>query len=233
MKTDLERLALNAKLGDGCIAPQGASYGMNFVSTSLDYLLYKQLLGVKAGASRIRTQKSGYSGKKVIYVFNVHNTVEAAAAHKMSYTEAIADLDSLDLIMWILDDGSVHKRAGTIHLYSNMLSDIESLHLAEKIFQMYPVAKPSVRVDRKKDGRKFNYIYIPRLTAEAIQKDMEIFLNNNGIQSLLYKSVRKYTLNDHRTAGVGRPPAIGPATLEPSRVEPAGSKQEGRVLRTA
>ncbi len=36
----------------------------------------------------------------------------------------------------------------------------------------------------------------------------------------------KRTLNDHRTASGGRPPVIGPATLEPSRVGQEGPKQE-------
>lgn len=211
-KTGIERMALNAKLGDGGIYKNKNAYCMMFVSTSLDYLTYKRDQLIKVRPAPIILGKSGYNGKKQIYKFSVRTIPEAVSAYAMSNIEAIKSMDKLDLILWMLDDGSVHKQHGTFHLYSNMLNREESEVLTKQIYKLYPVRMPSINTDRKKDGRSFLYIYMPRILAEVIQLDMEAFMNENMITSLLYKSARKYTLNDHRKA-TGRPPEEGPATF--------------------
>ena len=228
-KTSLETMALNAKLGDGGIYKQGKSFGMKFTSTSLDYITYKRDMLASVRPTPLRTQKSGYDGKKTIYTFSVRHTAEAERYYNMSYCEAIDSLEDFDLMLWLLDDGSVHKTKGTFHLYSNRLSEQESIALIAKIHQLHPITMPKLRIDRKKDGRAFYYIYLPRILAEVIQADMRMFLEYESIESLSYKASRKYTLNDHRTASGGRPPIIGPATLEPSRVGQYCPKQEGLV----
>ena len=220
-KTDLERLALNAKLGDGCIAKRKDSYGMSFSSVSLDYLSYKRSMAKVARPASLRTQVNGGYSRKYIHRFSVRSTIEAKEAYALSNSEAIQRLDKVDLCLWMFDDGSLHKQHGTMHLYSNMLNEVESKVLIAKIFELYPVEKGRLSVDRKKDGRSFFYIYIPRVTAEVIQVDMLALLTENNIDAMQYKTVRrKYTLNDHRTANSGRRPKVGPATilLEPSRV---------------
>lgn len=217
-KTNLEIIALNAKLGDGCIYRQGQACGMSFTSTCLDYITYKRDMLIELRPTPMRTQRSGYEGKKAIYTFSVRCTEEARACYDMSYSEAIQILQKQDLILWLLDDGSLHRKHGTLHLYSNMLNKDESELLISKIYELYPVAMPKLRIDRKKDGRFFYYLYLPRILAEVIQVDMENFLISKSITSLLYKTTRKYTLNDHRKAKNGREPVLGPATLEPSRV---------------
>lgn len=230
-KSLIERLALNAKLGDGTIRKQNNAYSMAFTSTSLDYLMYKRSICSEYTPTKLRTQKSGYLGKKIIYVFSVRHTQEAKICYELSNGEAIETIDSVDLAMWILDCGSVHTRHGTLHLYCNSLSSDETLGLIDKVYDLYPIKVSKLCFDKKQDGRSFPYIYIPRITAEAIQVDIENFLNLNDIMSLKYKCTRKYTLNDHRKAGIGRPPDVGPCTFreqppELSRVGSEDPKQE-------
>jgi hypothetical protein len=228
----IRRAAFNARFGDGSLRKQSprGNYEIDFVSTSLDYLTWKRDLCVDLKPSVIGTQTSGYGGKKPIYKFGTRVSVLLTNLAELSLKEMLESMDMLDLVLWYLDDGSNHRVHGTAHLYSNSFDLAENELISEHIYRVLGIARPVIRIDKKKDGRQFYYQYIPRIAAEVLMIEAEKFMNTNGITSLLYKTIRKtYTLNDHRKA-VGRPPVIGPKT-ELSRVGAAKAEPKRGAVR--
>lgn len=85
-----------------------------------------------------------------------------------------------------------------MHIYCNEFSVEETNKLIEKFYQLYPIKACSFRWDKKKDGRKYPYIYIPVKTANVFKEDIKDFLLTNEINSMLYKVGIESTLRDYR-----------------------------------
>jgi len=105
----------------------------------------------------------------------------------MSNMDAIDLLTKKDLILWYLDDGSYHINKKTMHLYSNMFNKEESIKLIDKITNLFNI-DPRLRIDRKKDGREFYYLYFRRKMVKVFRPTVEKFLRKNNIDDLLYKA---------------------------------------------
>ena len=240
MNRNSERMVINAYFGDGCIHNQGASpkYSLKFSSISLDYLQLKYELCAELMPCRLRVEyNKGFANSKPIHLFSTRSFIEIGELATRGTKDLVEMMDITDLVMFYLDDGSIHRAHGTVHIYCNSFNDRETYMLMSKIDALLGEDAPCrIRKDRKKDGREFNYIYIPRTAAEHLMFETEKFLNDNKIESLRYK-VFYYadTLNDQRkTNGAldcGRPLKVGKYTLESSRVELASvnSKREGRA----
>jgi len=190
MKDALNFMALNAKLGDGGIYKSGVNCYLYFSSTSLDLLSYKREMCKKAGLkpSDFEFGTSGYGGKKKVYNFRTRNSEKITPFKYMDTKDAIDLIDKESLILWYLDDGSLHKRKKFVHLYCNTLTEDEVQYLIDKIYQLYPYKKCALRWDRKKDGRKYPYIYMSAVTARYFLKDVAEFIDNNDIPSMSYKA---------------------------------------------
>ena len=107
----------------------------------------------------------------------------------MSIDEILDSLDLHGLILYYLDDGSLHKRKHFMHIYCNCFNYDETEHLIDIIYKFFPIKRCSHRFDKKKDGRKFNYIYIPTAVAYEFSIVVYKFLVDNNISSLLYKAI--------------------------------------------
>lgn len=189
----ISQLILSLKLGDGCLVDQSKTkhYYLQTNSINLDYITHKKVrlekLGVKT--NRLRIGKSGYKESSKIYTFTTPINPLISNVGSMIVSECIRNLNKIGLIYFFLDDGSLHKRKAFGHIYCNTFSDSEVEVLIERIFQLYPYKRCSKRIDKKKDGRKYPYIYIPVSTMNEFRKDIEKFLNYYDIQSLMYKAV--------------------------------------------
>ncbi|MBO8161075.1 MAG: hypothetical protein H0Z24_05515 [Thermosipho sp. (in: Bacteria)] len=199
----IDQLLISGKLGDGCIYKNNKNqphYNISFVSINLDYLLYKRdILKNIVKVSNVRTQKSGYKKHSFSYTFSTYQHYKITEIATMTLKECINSLSKEGLILYYLDDGTYHQKKHFMHIYCNEFNVGEVNLLIDKIYELYPIKKCSFRWDKKKDGRKYPYIYIPVVTVKEFKKDIERFLIKNEIYSMLYKVGKtESTLNDHR-----------------------------------
>lgn len=186
---DRLNIILNAKLGDGGIykCESAINSYMAFFSTSVDLLTLKRDLCHKYNPSNLKSAKSGYKQGNTSFRFDTRVHIDITNMYYMSNREAIDLLAKDDLLLWYLDDGTYHQRKHFMHLYCNMLSAEDAEYLADKIHQLYNIKRPSLRWDRKKDGRQYPYLYFPVPLASAIAEDLKGFLAEHGLSSMYYK----------------------------------------------
>ena len=189
---ELYQVLLSLRIGDGSFGTQSVRYQRYSLHTSSikkDYLDYKRSILEKNGIY-VRDTKctSGYGSKNTIYGFDTRVDARISIVAKLSVEEVINNLDLLGLILYYLDDGSYHKGCDTIHLYCNRFSIDECNYLIEKIYELFPIKRCTIMTDRKKDGRKFPYLYMPKTTTNEFRKAVENFLVTNNITSMFYKA---------------------------------------------
>lgn len=199
MKTEkYNQLLLSGKIGDGCYVTQTSEklrfgeyrYSMSFTSKNLDYLAHKKLelkkLGVVTG--KFKKVESGYKKGNFSSVFYTRVHPYLTKIGNISILECVNNLNMKGLIYYYLDDGTYHQKRHFMQLYCNTFNEEEVNALIEKIYEIYPIKRCSKRWDRKKDGRKYPYLYIPVSTSNIFKEDVKNFLINNDIPSMLYKS---------------------------------------------
>lgn len=181
------RIAVNAKLGDGYFS-KSKNAAITFVSTDKALLEFKERMLISEGYEGFRwgTQKSGYGGTKTIYNLTTFVNEKATEVRDAEVETVITTLDKEDLILLYLDDGSWHKTRNTMHLYSNMLDEEQSNLLIRHIGSLYGV-EPRLRIDRKKDGRQYYYLYFPRDLVKLFRPDVKRYLIDAELTSLYYK----------------------------------------------
>lgn len=193
MEEELYQLLLSLKLGDGCFIYQNKGEPKNYYfSTNCikkDYVDYKLSVIKKNNIKTVEyVSYSGYKEQNSLYAFRTHNDERISVVGRMTVLNAIKELNKLGLILLFLDDGSIHKKKGTIHIYCNSFSDTEVDALVEKIFELYGEKRCTKLMDNKKDGRMYPYLYVPKVVATKFKEDIEKFLIENNITSLFYKA---------------------------------------------
>lgn len=182
------RIAKNAILGDGMLRLNKSTAAVIFISTDLKLLKFKEKLLEEEGlyVTVKKTQESGYGGIKVIHVYSSTPNEKVKEASDVGVESLIQDLTKEDLYLWYLDDGSWHKTRNTMHLYSNMLNEEQSNLLIKRIGEIYGI-DPRLRVDRKKDGRAFYYLYFPRELVKLFRPEVKEYVIAAGINTMYYK----------------------------------------------
>jgi hypothetical protein len=182
------RVGKNARLGDGTIVKQVNNASVTFMSTDLEVLKVKQMMCFMEGMthSEFGTQKSGYGGTKTIHKFSTRVHERLTEVSNVSIEEIINDLDRFDLFLWYMDDGSWHINRNTMHLYSNMLNESQTELLIAKIKELYGIA-PRKRIDRKKDGRQFYYLYFPRDLVKLFRPEFKSTVIDLEVPTMFYK----------------------------------------------
>jgi len=187
----VQQVVISGKLGDGslvCQSKKKGNYCIMFSAVHLDYLLFKRdVLQLFVKATNVSIGKSGYKVGGIHYRFSTRVHPMISAIGNLSISECIEQMSLMGLVMFYLDDGTYHQRKHFMNLYCNTFSDKEIAELIAKIYQFYPVKICAKRWDRKKDGRKYPYLYIPVSTANMLKKDVAQFLLENEIYSMLYK----------------------------------------------
>lgn len=186
----LKQLLLSAKLGDGCYVKQCKNAILIFNSTTINYLVHKKVILEKYGirTSSLSYGVSGYKPNKKIPKFSTRVDERLTEIYDMSKLECITQLDKIGLIYLYLDDGSIHKRNGTGHIYCNSFSIEEVNALIDKIYELYPIKKSSINYDKKKDGRCYPYVYIPKVVMLDFLKDVKNLLVEYDIKDMFYKA---------------------------------------------
>jgi len=181
----------NAKLGDGFMHMNNNNVNakMGFMSKNLEYLLYKLKMCLESGFSctDISMGVSGYTGSADIYRFYVRVSPAITSVYKTPVEDVLRDLSKEDLAVWFLDDGSYHRRRNTMHLYCNSLSEDQVVVLQDRIFELYGTM-PNLYWDKKKDGRKYPYLYYPRELVKKAQEDVISVIRSNSLYSMNYKT---------------------------------------------
>jgi hypothetical protein len=154
-----KQVLLSGLLGDGCI-----KYGKNpsYNCMYREYMKYKRnLLGKLAHSEVIENNNAGYKKGSKIYNFTAHRNEYANYISTAPLKDTIKDLDELGLALWILDDGSLHRKNYfyNINTHSFSRNDEENI-LIPKLneFGIYP----KILTEKKKDGRVFSYLYISK-----------------------------------------------------------------------
>lgn len=186
--TKFSRITKNARLGDGMVQLSKTGANLCFMSTDKLLLEHKERLVLSEIETPIRwgTQTSGYGGTKTIYNFHTHSFDQWRETADAHIEELILDLDKEDLFLWYMDDGSWHKNRNTMHLYSNGLDKGQSELLMDHIEGMYGI-RPSLRIDRKQDGRWFYYLYFPRDLVRLFRPEFKEYVMAVGIDTMYYK----------------------------------------------
>ena len=185
----LVNLLLTAKVGDGHIFTQKGWHDKHcarFMGTNLELISCKaRLLGRSDKIYKLRQNPKAY-GSKPVYYFQTKCSEEATRIKSLSYSSAIKEMGREELVVWYLDDGSFHKNKRFMHLYSNCLSEQETILLINKFSDLYGTP-PRLRIDKKKDGRSFFYIYLGTELTKRFSRDVEKFLKEHDVSSLNYK----------------------------------------------
>lgn len=187
----LNQVLLSGKLGDGSIVTQyeGTGSYITFNTINLDYLEYRKRVLEENGlwVSEVQYGPSGYIKGKLIPRIRTRVDSRVTEVGRMTVSEAIEGLDTTGLVQLYLDDGTYIKRVPVAQLYVNSFTVEEVGLLIEKIYKHYPAKKCSIVWDKKRDGRKYPYLYIPKATFALFLEDIRKFLVDNKLESLYYK----------------------------------------------
>lgn len=194
MDNELYQLLLSLKLGDGCYVNQRKlSKPTYYVMTNAinhDYVQYKERLLNNHGIETAHyIRHSGYGSSKLQHGIRTHVEVETTIVGRMSIDDIVKDLDLFGMCLYYLDDGSLHKHKHFMHLYSNSLTYEQIEVLIDKFYGWFPIQRCKHRIEKKKDGREFGYIYIPKIVATSFSENVREILVSNNVESLLYKTI--------------------------------------------
>lgn len=191
----LDQLLLSSKIGDGHYEKYATSSMFQAVAKQIDYISFKRnhLLDLDIHCNDLKKLYSGYKKGAFSYQFYTRCHPLLDRIQKLSITECVESLNKYGLVMYYLDDGSLHQSRRYGNLYCNMFNDEEVEVLINKIYELYPIGISKKRIDRKKDGRAYNYVSIPRNTMEVFLEDVEEFILRYRIYSMLYKVGIKYS----------------------------------------
>ena len=191
------QLLLSLKIGDGCYHTQtklseDKHYSLLLNSINLQYVLHKknelEKLGIKT--SKVHKGKSGYKKSSVIYSISTRLHPLLTQIGNMTNIEVINNLNKEGLIYYYLDDGSYHKTRHHMHLYCNTFNQEELECLINKIYEQYPIKPCTIHYDKKKDGRCYPYLYVPRKVVDVFKDDVYDFLieNDGSLEELKEKT---------------------------------------------
>jgi hypothetical protein len=181
-------LAINAKLGDGHLRQPHKNASALFNGKNVEWITFKRDVAIRRGfrVTPIKPSYSGYKDDWSLVTFSVKTDKRLTTVHETDRIEVLKNLRKIDLILWFIDDGSWHKTRRMMHLYCNDLNEEEVDCLVSRIEYLYKVA-PTIRQDRKKDGRSYPYLYLPRSLTNKFWRDVRRFVKWNELHSLAYK----------------------------------------------
>jgi hypothetical protein len=153
-----KQLMLSGLLGDGSIKHSHVTYNCMY----REYMKYKKnLAGNLSKSEVIESDNLGYKKGSKIYTFSMKLNEYSKRLVNEPLSEMIKDLDELGLALWIMDDGSLHKKNYfyNINTHSFSREDEENI-LIPKLneFGIYP----KILTEKKQDGRLFSYLYVSK-----------------------------------------------------------------------
>lgn len=187
----LSQFLYSAKLGDGCFYRRKERHTclLQFTSYNKEYIdfMYKEFDKLGYFPQSVKKIHSGFKEGSEGYYFHTRVHEDFNYVKSLSVKETISMLDKNGLIFYYLDDGSYHKNRHFGHIYCNTFTVDEVNCLIDKIYELYPIKKCTIRWDKKQDGRKYPYIYIPVSVMNVFKNDIKDVLDNCGLKSFYYK----------------------------------------------
>jgi hypothetical protein len=173
-------IVINARLGDGC-ARNVKTNKLDISFSSVNESLIKYKASIIRGNCRKGNQNLNAYGKKPIY-----STFKRIPIDNRSKLDLIRSIDMDDFILWYLDDGSYHQKKHFMNLNCHALSLDLVLDLQFHLWRVLGI-DTKLTPDKKRDGRLFWYLRIPRNQAESIKPDIDFFMLSQNISGLEYK----------------------------------------------
>ena len=164
ISNEQKQLMLSGLLGDGSIKHSHVTFNCMY----REYMAYKRkLAGNLAKSEVIEMNNLGYKKGSKIYNFSMRLNEYSKYLIEKPLSETINDLDELGLALWVMDDGSLHKKNYfyNINTHSFTREQEESI-LIPKLneFGIYP----TILTEKKQDGRLFSYLYISKWNGAMI-----------------------------------------------------------------
>ena len=158
---------LSGRLGDGCITTSNTNSTYYITNCKFEeYIDFKaKLLGDKFKKKSI-TEKNGFC-QTPIYNMRSCSLDILKSIKAMPIQEVVNHLDDLGIALWFYDDGSLHKTK----LFYNLNTQAFSKEIQEEIFIPFFNKRgiyPTLRTEKKADGRIFYYLSINKFSGAAI-----------------------------------------------------------------
>lgn len=159
-----KQVMLSGLLGDGSVKQNHVTYNCMY----REYMVFKRkLLGKLAKSEVIESGNLGYKKGSKIYTFSVHINNYSRYLVRAPLLETIKDLDELGLAMWLMDDGSLHKKNYFYNINTHSFSREEEENILIPKLNEFGIY-PSIMTEKKKDGRLFSYLYISKWNGAMI-----------------------------------------------------------------
>jgi hypothetical protein len=153
-----KQLMLSGLLGDGSIKHSHISYNCMY----REYMAYKRnLAGRLAKSEVIESDNLGYKKGSKIYTFSMKINDYSRDLVSKPLSETIKDLDELGLALWILDDGSLHRKNYFYNINTHSFTREEEENILIPKLNEFGIY-PSILTEKKKDGRMFSYLYVSK-----------------------------------------------------------------------
>lgn len=157
LTNEQKQVILSGILGDGRL-----KHGRAFFSCiHKEYMeLKKKLLG-DIGLLVERKENNGY--KKGAFIYKLQTLVHPEIKKYESYSieGILKELDELGIALWVLDDGSRHKKNNFYNINTHALDRQIEEDLLIPFFNKLNIF-PKITTETKKDGRCFSYLYIAK-----------------------------------------------------------------------
>lgn len=158
LRNEQKQVILSGVLGDGSLSKSGRLF---YNSIHKEYMEFKKEILGELSKSNVRTKmNTGYKRAEIHSISSLTNEYGKQIFEK-GVENFLSDLDELGLAMWFYDDASKHKVAS--------FYNINTHHFPEDFQRKYfiPLLNslniyPRIAYDKKKDGRCFPYLYIPK-----------------------------------------------------------------------
>ncbi len=146
---------LSGILGDGSLSYSG---NMSFTCIHEEYLKLKSNYMGDLSISVEEKENNGYK-KGTIFKLGTRANKYCKGLYSLKIENFIDDLNELGIALWAFDDGALHKKDYFFNLNTHAIDlDTQTNVLIPFLnkFNIYP----KIYSETKKDGRKFNYLYI-------------------------------------------------------------------------
>lgn len=158
ISNEQKQLMLSGLLGDGSIKHSHVTFNCMY----REYMVYKRkLAGNLAKSEVIEMDNLGYKKGSKIYNFSMKLNEYSKYLIEKPLSETITELDELGLALWIMDDGSLHKKNYFYNINTHSFTrEQEENILIPKLngFGIYP----KILTEKKQDGRLFSYLYVSK-----------------------------------------------------------------------
>lgn len=171
----------NAMFGDGCISQPNlkGTVNLSFNSTIKSSIDFKaRLLGSNV---IMRQQHKNAFGKKPLFA-----TTKRVPLENNNKIEQMHNLTIDDFYLWLIDDGSLHKHKFFMNLNSHALTQEENLELSSVLNNKFDI-ETRLYTDKKKDGRIFYYLYIPKREVLNFLPEFKEFIITHSLYGYEYK----------------------------------------------